>query len=138
MSGSLLLTDQEDLLSVTTSESKTLLADCERLGVAGPDIIPLPLKHRRKIIAIPVSSGCREGGGSGSPQAYRELSPPVQPPPAQTQTQTQAQSKLSPPTPFADITPVSCCFTPGQSRPEGREIISTLQAFNLGRDMRLS
>ena len=52
MTGSLVLTDQEDVTSVRSSESKNLLTE-------GPDIIPLPLphKHRRKIIAIPVTPG---------------------------------------------------------------------------------
>ena len=104
-----MLTDQEDILSVTASEN-------ERLVVPGPDIIPLPLKHRRKIIAIPVKTEESRLGGAGSPQGYREVSPAGQPQPGQpSQSPAQAQSKLSPPTPFADITPVNCCFTPGQS-----------------------
>ena len=88
-------------MSVTTSESKNLLADCEALEVTGPDIIShtngLPLKHRRKIIAIPVESEV-------TPQAHREVKEKIP---------SAGQSKLSPPTPFADSphTPVECCFS---------------------------
>ena len=57
INGSLVLTDQEDVTSVRSTESKNLLSDCETVTVPGPDIIPLPLKHRRKIIAIPVTPG---------------------------------------------------------------------------------
>ena len=125
-------------MSVTTSES-------ERLVVAGPDIIPLPLKHRRKIIAIPVKPEDSRQAGSGSPQAYREISPAGQP--QSGPGQGQQQSKLSPPTPFADITPVNCCFTQAQSGQSGSvrsvrsvrsEIVFTLPAYNLIRDYSLT
>ena len=103
LSGSLVLTDQEDLMSVTTSESKNLLAECE--AVPGPDIIPQP-KHRRKVIAIPVES---EATGQ---QAYRELSYEAVDV-GKRKISAPGQGKLSPPTPFADSPhqPVDCCFT---------------------------
>ena len=74
--GSVVVTDQEDIGHIDTETA----AAAARAGqteppaekLMGPDIIShtngLAMKHRRKIIAIPVSAGDRR------PQGYRELS----------------------------------------------------------------
>lgn len=84
LTGSLVLTDQEDIANVTDTASlsascdsnKMLLGEGDKLGPLDPDIIshtnPLATmgKHRRKIIAI---RDVDPGSGSGA-SGYRELS----------------------------------------------------------------
>ena len=80
LNGSVILTSQEDIEIMDTGEpsvnfdsNNILIRTGDSDTMVGPDIIshtnPVNMKHRRKIIAIPV-----DGDKSGiTPQAYREL-----------------------------------------------------------------
>lgn len=170
LNGSLVLTDQEEIGhidsdSFSNSDSKNISDDTEKL--VGPDIIShtngLSMKHRRKIIAIPVDKG------DHAPQGYRELSysesyheafltqplenlSPLKDPknigelpkePREGNLPPPAQ-KLSPPTPFADTKPVNCCFTKYKSTAEQingtagkNELCPTVQVPNEGKPLEI-
>ena len=78
LNGSVILTSQEDIevmdagdAGVNFDSNNILIRPGDPDSMVGPDIISHtnPVKHRRKIIAIPV-----DGDSSGiTPQAYREL-----------------------------------------------------------------